>query len=265
MDGTLVLQNRRNLVLDGNGARIFAGTTGGSGRRQWTVREGVNITFRDMIVQGVGNAIYTPSYEHQHAFGLDGVRTSSWTASRSVTHGAMECYVRAGTTPGSTVSGSTTVPFPAVGRQGIAVVAGRNVRVERTSFSNMGSTVLDIEPDKDPNYMQGADNVVFVNNTVTGCLASYYLCGWRVRKTISNVVVSGNVVQGSRWGIWTHSIPQSGSPRRSNFTFTDNRGDVAFSGSGSGGAQLPGHRWAHGQGQPAARDLRPRHGRRESH
>ena len=196
VDGTLVLQNRRNLVLDGNGARIFAGTTGGSGRRQWTVRESVDITFRDMIVQGVGNAVYTPSYEGQHAFGLDGGRDieldrvtirNPWGDGVYVSS-SNYTWIDGVWIHDSSISG--------VGRQGIAVVAGRNVRVERTSFSNMGATVLDIEPNRDPNYMQGADNIVFVNNTVTGRLVSYFFAagGWG---TISNVVVSGNVIRGA--------------------------------------------------------------------
>ena len=52
VDGTLFLRNRHDLTIDGDGATVFATTRGGRNRAQWWIKDGSQIVFRNLSVQG---------------------------------------------------------------------------------------------------------------------------------------------------------------------------------------------------------------------
>ena len=51
-DGTIFVTDRKNLVIDGNGSIFRALTQGDSGRSNWEVQAGSNITIENMTLYG---------------------------------------------------------------------------------------------------------------------------------------------------------------------------------------------------------------------
>jgi hypothetical protein len=95
IEGTLLLLDRQNLTIDGNGATFFAKTNGNNTpprgcsqassvcrypnrtRSQWSFNNDVNMTVRNLVVIGSANdpgpqGTYDPSLEAQHAFNIVG-------------------------------------------------------------------------------------------------------------------------------------------------------------------------------------------------
>jgi hypothetical protein len=68
-DGTIVLDGRSGLVIDGQGSEFRALTPGDSHRSNWRFRGGANLTVQDMGVRGTNpEGGYTAGFEWQHGF-----------------------------------------------------------------------------------------------------------------------------------------------------------------------------------------------------
>src|SRR5574343_237072 len=142
LDRGISLQNRHNLVFEGNGATL---RLAGSGASMWSTGFVVygtpasvsDIAVLDFGIEGsnprTGAALYDPAGEAQHGVGVYG-------GARIEVAG---CTIRR--------------------TWGDAIVAGRDVTVERNRLDRIGCGVFDIEPDLDA---QGADGIAFVDNAV---------------------------------------------------------------------------------------------------
>ena len=115
------------------------------------------------------------------------------------------------------------------GRNGVAILAARNVTVERVAFDRNGGSLLDIEPYQ---ASGGANHVRFVNNTggtrdqtIDPSVGYAYLfaANGAVGSTVNDVTVSGNRVTGASIA----SIVSSLTTRRTNIVFADNVSTVA--------------------------------------
>jgi hypothetical protein len=78
VEGTIVLRDRHGLVIDGDGARIFATTTGEPGRSQIRVLGGSGLEIRSLEIQGANphagldERSYVAKLEWQHGISLEG-------------------------------------------------------------------------------------------------------------------------------------------------------------------------------------------------
>jgi hypothetical protein len=225
VDGTLLLDHRHNLTIDGNGARVFAKTRGGKTRSQWYVLDGSNIVFRDLTVQGAnpqggtGEGAYVRKLEHQHGFQIDGangVQLDHVTVSD--VYGDFVYVGRDGRRVASRNVWVHDSQFMRNGRQGISVVAGDNVVVERNHFTQTRRATIDLEP----NARSWHVSRVFVLNNVVGPGRLLFVAS-HGQGPVDDVMIAGNRLQDHSLTI---DVVAGGKKRRSDWVVRDNTSDT---------------------------------------
>jgi hypothetical protein len=226
MDGGLTFANRHDLIFEGGGATLRANGVSTCGRdcSLFYLRAGnKGITIRNFIL--VGNSptpgVFDASLEQSAAITIVGgsqVEIANVTIS-SVGGDGLTLSGDAPDWPNGIWFHDSHVISS--GRSGVAVIAGRNVTVERVAFDVSGYTVLDIEPN-DEN--QGAGNVSFLDNTAGTWTNSFLSAEGAAGSIVSGLTVSGNTVTG---GSLLTAIALS---RRQNIVFTNNRSTVSAAG-----------------------------------
>lgn len=230
VEGTLHVRQRHGLTFEGSGATIFA-TEGASEpeRSHWWLESSTDIQVRDLTVRGVhpNPGTHVVAVQWQHAFQIYGGSDIEIGPNVTVSGNLGDGVYVARWADGVYVHDCT---ISRNGRMGVAVVAGRNVLVERCTFNDIGYSVFDIEPNEGNSPAEGADAITFRDNVVDGPVFSKFFAmgGYG---PISNVVVSGNTVTGARNGIAVDARPLAGTPRRTNIAFTNNVADGVFAGS----------------------------------
>ena len=155
-DGTIEVANRRDLVIDGQGAEFRTLTPGGTHRANWRLVGGSNLTLRGMAVRGSNPAGgYQPGFEWQHGFSVEGVQ------------GMTLANVQVRETWGDAVMLWRDAPSPAcgddassardvlianavlerIGRQGVAVVDAERVTVQDSTIGPVAWWGVDVETD----------------------------------------------------------------------------------------------------------------------
>ena len=198
VDGSLGINTKRNLTIEGNGATVFATTEGDRTRSQWNIVASTRIVFRDLVVKGanpaggVGDAAYKAELEAQHGFNiigsvgieLDGVTVTDvygdfvYVGQRKGTDWSRKIWVHDST-------------FARNGRQGIAVTAGREIVLERNTIGDTRRATFDLEPN---NTEGGAEDVFILDNTVgQGRLRFVASHG---RGPVDDITISGNRLEG---------------------------------------------------------------------
>ncbi len=169
--GTVLVTDKYDLTLEGNGAEFAASEEGDIGRRHWSFQGGGGFAVRNLAVRGVhaagGPDGYVRELEGQHGFNLAGVdgavftnvtirdvygdfirldkdkrRDAKWSRNITVTQSRLE--------------GS--------GRQGVTVAAASDVRIEGNTIRRVARSVFDIEPNGENG---GAARVRFSDNDVS--------------------------------------------------------------------------------------------------
>jgi len=225
VNGTLLLQDRHDLTIDGNGARVFASTRGGKTRSQWYVLDGSNIVFRDLAVQGANprggtsEDAYVRKLETQHGFrieGTDGVQLDHVAVSD-----VYGDFVYIGRDPSRVASRSVWIhdsDFARNGRQGIAVVAAADVIIEHNQFDQTRRSTIDLEPNARSWHVS---DVFVLNNTVgKGRLLFVASHG---QGPVDDIVISGNQLKGHALTI---DVVSPENKRRSNWIITNNTSDT---------------------------------------
>lgn len=234
IDGTLEVTNRNNLTFEGNGATFKAISAGDSHRSQWRFVEGSNIILRNMTIEG-GDAhggLFDSALQWAHGIDLDGPSNVEVDhVNISDVYGdcvyiGLGWYSKAWTSDVHIHDGSCVRS----GRMGVAVTAGRDVLVERSSFAEIGLTVFDIEPN---GALFGARRIAFRSNHV--------FTSNEVRPTelfdilgdgpVDAVTVSDNAVTGQGTHMTIVALP---GQRRRNVTIVGNTNAAAYSRAGSG-------------------------------
>lgn len=231
IEGTLHIQGRRGLTIDGRGATFVATRlTDDPDRAHWWIDGSTGIQLRDLSIQGAHPepGTYVAGFEWQHGVQIhggsdieigpdvatsgnqgDGIYVARWADGVHI----HDC----------TISGT--------GRMGIAVVAGRNVVIERCRLDTIAYSAFDIEPNESVavGEPEGAEGVTIRDNVVEGPVFSKFfaMAGFGA---ISDVLVTRNQVIGAANGIAVDARPIEGTPRRSDITISDNVGDGVFSG-----------------------------------
>jgi hypothetical protein len=228
VDGMIVLSDRRDLVIDGNGARIFAGTTGEPGRNQLRFLGGSGIKVRDLEIQGAnphgGLDGYVPELEFQAAITIAGVTDIEIDrVNIHDTYGDLIFIDRRKErddrdTVGVWIHDST---FGRSGRQGIAVIDGRDIVIERNRFTDMARGTVDLEPAGE----LAVENVHIIDNHVgPGRLLFVPMAGGAA---VNRVVIARNTLRGR---VLSVSAKTPEGQRRRQFWVVDNTTDTPANG-----------------------------------
>ena len=115
-----------------------------------------------------------------------------------------------------------------VGRNGLTITSGSHVIIDHNNFTKNGYMPFDIEP----NSATGSEPSSFINfhNNTTGTWTNAWFAADGIPSNdVHDVILDSNHSTGkSLFSIV--DIVNTGGPRRSNFTFTNNAGDVAGAG-----------------------------------
>ena len=204
----LRLANRHDLVFEGNGATIRTTGAGDSLRASPFLIDGGSsrITMRDLTLvgnnpdAGTANA-YHPSAENQMGIAIYGAQDIDI---HDVTiRGFYSDCVYIGSTGNSTWA--DTVHFHdstcrLSGRNGVTLIAGRDITIERVSFDQIGASILDIEPDSST---EGAADVMVRDNTIGAYGLNDLYTSWLLAaegatgSDIRRVSIIGNTISGT--------------------------------------------------------------------
>jgi Right handed beta helix region len=228
VEGTIMLNDRHNLLIDGNGARIFATTTGEPGRNQIQIRGGSWIEIRNLEIQGAhphgGLDGYVPELEFQAAITIAGVTDIELDrVNIHDTYGDnifIDRLKEKGDrdTVGVWIHDST---FARTGRQGIAVIDGRDIVIERNRFVDMARGTVDLEPLGE----LAVENVHIIDNHVgPGQLLFVPMAGGA---PVNRVVIARNTLRGR---VLSVSAKTPEGQRRRQFWVVDNTSDAPATG-----------------------------------
>ena len=245
-DGTILLANRNNLTINGEGS-TFEALASMAGNMFWAVQGGTNITFTNMTIQGDNPyaevlqgspGCYNAGWEWQYGFAFDG--TDGGTVNGVTINDIYGDFVEAEDDNLNTYSAPATnilienSTFSGAGRMGIGITDGNGVTIEHNSFNWVCWEMVDIETDTPYEY---GENVNIIDNTLGynnfGLVANL---GEASPANSGNVVVTGNTMTEPPsttetpvllGGSNLDTTPEA----RSNYTFNDN---YIISGGGSG-------------------------------
>jgi hypothetical protein len=198
VDGSIGINGKRNLTVDGNGATVFATTEGERNRTQLNIVDSTRVVVRDLVVKGanpaggVGDAAYKAELEAQHGINiigsvgieLDGVTVTDvygdfvYIGQRRGTDWSRKIWIHDST-------------FARNGRQGIAVTAGREIVFERNTIGDTRRATIDLEPN---NTQGGAEDVFILDNTVGQGRLRFVASHGRGR--VDDITISGNRLDG---------------------------------------------------------------------
>ena len=234
--GTITLNNRAGLVIDGQGTEFRALTPGDSQRANWRFVGGRNLTVRNLAVRGSNpTGAYDTTIEWQHGFSVEGVQgmTLSNVQARE-TWGDGVMLWRSSYTPacGDDASSARNIvieqaTLERIGRQGVAVVDAENITVQSSAIGPVQWSNIDIETDDD---CEIARHVRILGNSFGanrfGVVASV---GFGADPQVGDVTVDGNTQTVPTSGCFApvrilSPVVPSGQPAvyRSGYTFTNN-------------------------------------------
>jgi hypothetical protein len=234
--GTITLNGRSGLVIDGLGAEFRALTPGDSHRANWRFVGGRDLTVQNLAVRGSNpTGAYDPAVEWQHGFSIEGVQgmTLSKVAARD-TWGDGVMLWRSTPSPacGDDTSSARNIlidqtTLERIGRQGVAVVDAEEVTVQKSVIGPVSWSNIDIETDDD---CEIARHVRILGNSFGanrfGVVASV---GFGAGAQVGDVTVDGNTQTVPTSGCFApvrilSPVVPSGQPRvyRSGYTFTNN-------------------------------------------
>jgi polygalacturonase len=226
IDGTLEWRDRTGVTLEGNGARLVAGTHGGPNRAHVRLIDGGRWTIRDLTVVGANRAggHFDPKYQWQHGFDLRGVDGATL---RNVTVSDVlgdDVYVGLSTTGARWSQDVSIIDSTGMrsGRMAIAVTAGRRVTVAGGRWSESGLSTFDVEPN---GRFFGADRVL-IEHTRIGPGSRDRVLDITGSGPVSNVTLRDNALVG--WPL--HVRVDQGDERPRNIIVQGNRSAMAFTG-----------------------------------
>jgi hypothetical protein len=226
VEGTLLLEERRDLEIDGQGARIFATTTGGEHRAHLRIVGGERLVVRDLRISGANphagldDRAYQPHLVGQHGIRLEGATDVELSELHVADTFGDFVYVGRREdgrwSEGIWIHGSV---LERSGRQGVTVTAGRDVVIERNVIRDTRRATIDLEPNS-PSW--GAQNIHVLENAIgPGRLLFVAAAG---RGPVDQVVVARNRLQGHILNVIVEPPP---GDRRVGFWVVDNTSDAA--------------------------------------
>ena len=234
VDGTLVVAHRSGLTFEGNNA-TFKQVTDGSElvnpkkvrtRNIWTFGTSTNLVVRNLTTvganpfAGLGDRAYSPKFEAQHAYVVQGVdRMVMDHVSAYDVYG--DFVALGGNVSNLTVRNSS---FARNGRQGWTI-NGTNIVFENNSITETRRATIDMEP---PSPTWVSKNVYIRNNDV-GPGRLFFFSSVGAAAPMDNINITGNRLHRKAFVVFV--APPKGT--RSNYHVVANVSDGRVSGSGS--------------------------------
>ena len=225
IDGTIHVEHRRGLVIEGNQATFKAVTSGrelGSGARgraQWDFERDDSITVANMTVLGANpDVTYVAALEAQHNFNLAGVTNMLIeNVSGGRTYGD---FVYVGPQYAGQVIGSDHVTvrnshFDRAGRQGMSITQGTNIVFDSNSLGNTARSIFDLEP----NSASGNIEHVTIENNSIGHSRLNFLANWGAASKIDDINILNNQLNDH---VLSVDVNAPVGARRSNYVISGN-------------------------------------------
>ncbi len=224
VEGTLRITERHGLTLAGNGARLFATTTGDLERAHLAIIGGAGIVIHDLEISGANPYAGLDDRAYQEeVVGQHGIRIEGATDVELARVHVLDVYgdfVYLGRHDDLRWSERVWIHdslFERSGRQGIAITAGRDVVIERNTITDTRRATIDLEPNS-PSW--GVQNVHILDNQVgPGRLLFVAAAG---RGPVSGIVIARNRLEGHILNMI--AAPPDGE-RRSSYYVLDNTSD----------------------------------------
>jgi hypothetical protein len=222
LNTALRISGRNNLVFEGHGATLQSRGGSGDADSTLTLVGCQHITIRNMTIAGNSSTpgIFIPGQESAYAIRLIGSNSDRLSATPS--------YIEIG--PNVTLKNSygdnLSVDYWAdqlwmyqssniySGRNGVAILAAKNVLIENNTFEVNGGGILDLEAYQ---ASGGATNLTFRNNTCGSHGYGFFDANGSDGAVVTDITVTGNTVTGGTLGGRVDSLP-----RRQNVVFTNN-------------------------------------------
>lgn len=224
-EGTLTLNNRFGITLEGTGATLRASTVGDGHRSSIRVIDGGQFAVRNLTIEGgyANPGVHDTTVQWSHGvdlLGPDGVLVENVTV-RNVGGDCVYAGLGALRTRSATVR---NVTCDGTGRNGVSAVATNTLAVEGGSYGRIGFIAFDVEPNTTTG--SGVDGATFTGATV----GPYYLDVGTVvgSNTISNVTFSAITVTAAKGGRFRVLTPTG--MRRTNITVIGNTSAAAYPG-----------------------------------
>jgi hypothetical protein len=203
IDGTILLEHRNGLTLDGNNATFKAGADGDSQRRQFWFIGGSDLTVRNLTARGAnpyagtGVAAYSSTHEWQHAFAIEGVQTALLDNVQAYDVYGDFVYLGPIRESGYPYEWARNITvrnshFERNGRQGFGITGAQDVLIENNYIGDVRWDVFDLELNEDND---AASRISVVNNT-TGAARLLWLAASGAYGSIDHIYVAGNTQVG---------------------------------------------------------------------
>lgn len=235
IDGTLRIENRNRLLIDGNGSTFRAFTSGrelgaraARTRSQFKFVNGSDLRVQNLIVRGAnphagtGESAYVADLEAQHAFEIGGTRGLVLDHVQAYDVYGDFVYVGA---PSSHVTVQNSV-FARNGRQGWTVAGGEYVTFDHDVLTDTRRSTIDMEP----NSVASAQRHVTFSNNIFGPGRLLFLSNHGAPAPTQDVSILNNTLVGKEMSIHVWGDPGV----RSGFRVIGNKSDTGTSQSGGG-------------------------------
>lgn len=237
IDGTLSINGKDDLTIEGNGAHFKAVVYNAPNpreRRHWTIGNSDDVTMQNMTIIGADPSpgTYSATYEAQHGIdvGYGGTATNVLIDNVDIYSVAGDFIYLGNGSDGITVVNSH---FEGAGRQGIAPCNANNILIQNNYIGNVGRHVIDIEP---YTTSWSVRNVRIIGNT-TGESKLSFLVAYGA-PNVHNVLVADNTVLGPN-NYTNVTMEESGGAlvRRYNWALVNN-GNFHFNGRDGAGLRF---------------------------
>jgi hypothetical protein len=232
IQGSLMLRDRVNLHIDGNGSTFKATSfTSGSDRAQWWLGQASNVVLEDMKLSGPHTAVVPLARDSKHDHNIM-VRGGSKVSIRNVTGGNTEgdfIWIGRGTNTASTLYTPKNVRIENVtgtniGRMGIAMEVADGVLVNRANIGRTSLHQIDFEPQVSNRPLK---NITVANSTFGEAGWATFAFGTPLAVTgidFSNITLAGNRQTVEAGGECRPPVEMSSNKHQvKNLTIDDNR------------------------------------------
>jgi hypothetical protein len=220
MDLGLKFSDRHDLTFEGNGATLRSNGDNfetSSLFALWGGNTGIAIRDFNLVGNSSTPGVYQPGREGAHGVLIDG--GSNVDVSGVTVSGVWGDGFYVGLWADTVSIHDSTVASN--GRNGISIISGRNVTVQRVAFTQSGYCTFDIESNAPD---EGASNITFIDNTA-GTWGNVFLAANGVAgSVVDGVTVRNNRVTGSTL------LSDITLARRSNIVFENNTSTVPANG-----------------------------------